>query len=899
MQSDGDTGEESTLTVGEQDSAFEREARKVAAQVTSGLGAGVDGVSGGSPRVQRSTSDNTGGDTGGRAAPQSVHEVISSPGKSPDSDVVRRMGEKMNEDFSSVSVHTGPRAAKSARDVDARAYTVGDDIVFDSGEYAPDTPGGRQVLAHELTHVAQQSRGEPTVQRVGGRNMKEINKKVRNSNKKEIDILKEAFTEKWIDRDVLGKVKNNYSREQKIELLDNARLRRSKDETALDTYNDIAKRKVGVTSEKWKIVEAWKWLRANHNERKIIEDVKMDVGGKAQEIMNNQDINLEGAMGDLLRHREGLGKTAKSQGKSRGEKKAKDALTDIVTVKDFQYLSNEELNRLIEAFHRFRESSRESEVEKLVGEKLMNYDQLYREVRSRVDTVQEANTAVDEVVANGGQAFTFISWLADDLNPGSEKTFNANITIRPVPGIPFSTTLSGSFSVSRGSVDEPNEWTVEANVAFGADFDISAGLGDFSAGFTAGGKRVKNFKASGPSITAAMNALSYAAYREYRGTDVVPFNETTSHTQRLKNVIQATKEGVKTAATLGLNKTLPHMADLIWGGSQKSGSGTYATRAQRWAAGMEEQIMNTGATASTGTAWEAHAGMGVNDKEGEDDKKTVRAHAGVSGEWKTLHKYNKATMENESENAGRALTDLSPTGRRGMVSPRDPIHQFTGTVSVNGKFGHGSWSVGSSLIAKYKYTKQPSDSRNNAKGKANHHEFVAQIGFSGKALPVAKKVVQGIQDAMGRFDETTKRDEHGAVTSSAGLTQSAQSEIMKTDAFEELNAAHNKDLAAGDYTGPEYTSYDQGGMGDMGPGGGGGVTGAKGDLAAGPTKTLEGDSSASYVLQYKFDSSKKKGEGRHVFKILETTTSALQSETGFVFVSGSKSVKKTRWERNE
>ncbi|HEY8338864.1 MAG TPA: DUF4157 domain-containing protein, partial [Egibacteraceae bacterium] len=56
-------------------------------------------------------------------------------------------------------VHTDATAAASAKAVQARAYTVGDDIVFDSGQYNPHTDQGRHTLAHELTHVVQQRSG--------------------------------------------------------------------------------------------------------------------------------------------------------------------------------------------------------------------------------------------------------------------------------------------------------------------------------------------------------------------------------------------------------------------------------------------------------------------------------------------------------------------------------------------------------------------------------------------------------------------------------------------------------------------------------------------------------------------------------------------------------------------
>ncbi len=63
---------------------------------------------------------------------------------------------RFGHDFSAVRVHDGPDAARSARALQARAYTTGPDVVFGDGQYAPDTTAGRHLLAHELTHVVQQ-----------------------------------------------------------------------------------------------------------------------------------------------------------------------------------------------------------------------------------------------------------------------------------------------------------------------------------------------------------------------------------------------------------------------------------------------------------------------------------------------------------------------------------------------------------------------------------------------------------------------------------------------------------------------------------------------------------------------------------------------------------------------
>jgi hypothetical protein len=67
------------------------------------------------------------------------------------------MEPRFGHDFSKVRVHTDSKAAESARAVNALAYAVGQDIVFGIGGYAPGTLGGRQILAHELTHTLQQS----------------------------------------------------------------------------------------------------------------------------------------------------------------------------------------------------------------------------------------------------------------------------------------------------------------------------------------------------------------------------------------------------------------------------------------------------------------------------------------------------------------------------------------------------------------------------------------------------------------------------------------------------------------------------------------------------------------------------------------------------------------------
>ena len=64
---------------------------------------------------------------------------------------------RLHYDFGQVRTHTGPRAEEAARSVNARAFTIGRDVFFGAGQYAPDTSEGQRLLAHELTHVVQQT----------------------------------------------------------------------------------------------------------------------------------------------------------------------------------------------------------------------------------------------------------------------------------------------------------------------------------------------------------------------------------------------------------------------------------------------------------------------------------------------------------------------------------------------------------------------------------------------------------------------------------------------------------------------------------------------------------------------------------------------------------------------
>jgi hypothetical protein len=94
------------------------------------------------------------------ATPASASMASVATGGQPLSTATRAWFEpRLGHDLSSVRLHVGAEAERSAESLNARAYTVGRDIVFGAGQYAPDTDEGRHLLAHELAHVVQEGSG--------------------------------------------------------------------------------------------------------------------------------------------------------------------------------------------------------------------------------------------------------------------------------------------------------------------------------------------------------------------------------------------------------------------------------------------------------------------------------------------------------------------------------------------------------------------------------------------------------------------------------------------------------------------------------------------------------------------------------------------------------------------
>jgi hypothetical protein len=145
-------GLQTKLKVNEPGDIYEQEADRVADQV---MAMPANSKVGDVPRsIQRLSGEPT---RQRGTAPASVDQALASPGRPLEPSLRQDMEQRFGYDFSQIRVHTDAKAAESARAVNARAYTIGRNIVFGSGQFSPHNQKGQILLAHELTHVIQQS----------------------------------------------------------------------------------------------------------------------------------------------------------------------------------------------------------------------------------------------------------------------------------------------------------------------------------------------------------------------------------------------------------------------------------------------------------------------------------------------------------------------------------------------------------------------------------------------------------------------------------------------------------------------------------------------------------------------------------------------------------------------
>ncbi|NEO27191.1 MAG: DUF4157 domain-containing protein, partial [Kamptonema sp. SIO4C4] len=159
------------LTIGEPNDKYEQEADVVAKDVVQRINAPVSEKAQ-QETVQRETIEEeedqlqmkpivqrVSAVDGGEASTELESSInrAKGGGQSLDGGLQRSMGQAMGADFSGVRVHTDSHADQLNQSIQAKAFTTGQDVFFKKGEYQPGSKGGQELIAHELTHVVQQT----------------------------------------------------------------------------------------------------------------------------------------------------------------------------------------------------------------------------------------------------------------------------------------------------------------------------------------------------------------------------------------------------------------------------------------------------------------------------------------------------------------------------------------------------------------------------------------------------------------------------------------------------------------------------------------------------------------------------------------------------------------------
>ncbi len=226
------TALQTKLVVGSTNDPLEQEADRVADHVMSS-GTGRVSTTAGQPQLRRQC--NCSGEQGcaackdekkklqtkaatapkaaGTPAPPAVHRTLQSPGQPLDAASRSFMEGRFGHDFGHVRVHTDAHAAQSASAVNALAYTVGSDVVFAAGQYAPGTQHGQRLLAHELTHVLQQgdASSQPVLQRFAASEVNRIAPTTQDMLTQIKDLIDAATKNGMLDWDFLVEISGGSS----------------------------------------------------------------------------------------------------------------------------------------------------------------------------------------------------------------------------------------------------------------------------------------------------------------------------------------------------------------------------------------------------------------------------------------------------------------------------------------------------------------------------------------------------------------------------------------------------------------------------------------------------------------------------------------------------------------
>jgi hypothetical protein len=186
------------LTIGQPEDQYEQEADRVATQVVEQIHAPAIAQSNQGQSVQRQEEKPEGLQTkpilqrrevsaGGEASTELESAINNEKGSGQpiEASLQESMGQAMGADFSQVRVHTDAQSDQLNQSIQAKAFTAGQDVFFRQGAYEPGSRGGQELIAHELTHVVQQSRGTISSEEKGD---KKIINRVENTGHERISL---------------------------------------------------------------------------------------------------------------------------------------------------------------------------------------------------------------------------------------------------------------------------------------------------------------------------------------------------------------------------------------------------------------------------------------------------------------------------------------------------------------------------------------------------------------------------------------------------------------------------------------------------------------------------------------------------------------------------------------
>jgi uncharacterized protein DUF4157 len=145
------------LTVGPVSDPMERKAEQAADEVAHGVASRSSSAASQTGAAETATA--------GEGVPASVTQALNQSGRPLDAPLRADMERRFGHDFARVRIHTDSAAARSAQEIEADAYTLGNHVVFGPGRFASQTNEGRHLIAHELAHVVQHGNGGTVVRR--------------------------------------------------------------------------------------------------------------------------------------------------------------------------------------------------------------------------------------------------------------------------------------------------------------------------------------------------------------------------------------------------------------------------------------------------------------------------------------------------------------------------------------------------------------------------------------------------------------------------------------------------------------------------------------------------------------------------------------------------------------